>query len=83
MSQPLIYPSVPLSDRVDDYHGTIVADPYRLLEDPASPETQAWIAAQNTLTTEFLADAPHRQALHDRLTQLWNYERYSIPRWAA
>ncbi|MGA1131608.1 MAG: prolyl oligopeptidase family serine peptidase [Prochlorotrichaceae cyanobacterium] len=81
MAQPFTYPPVSLSDRVDDYHGTIVADPYRNLEDPASSETQAWIAAQNTLTDQFLADAPHRQAIHDRLTALWNYERYSTPRW--
>jgi prolyl oligopeptidase len=64
---------------MDDYHGTVVADPYRWLEDPDSAETQAWIAAQNQLTEGYLADVSARATIRDRLTQLWNFERYSNP----
>lgn len=64
---------------VDDYHGTRVADPYRWLEDPDAPETQAWIDAQSRFTRAYLDALPGRQAFVDRLTQLFNYERYSTP----
>ena len=81
MMNPLSYPVFVPSDRFDDYHGTIVPDPYRGLEDSSAAETQEWIAAQNELTDRFLADCPARQGIYDRLTKLWNYERYSIPTW--
>ncbi|MFN2150774.1 MAG: hypothetical protein ACK2T5_04195, partial [Anaerolineales bacterium] len=47
-------PPTPKSDQVDDYHGTLVADPYRWLEDAADPEVQAWTQAHNQRTREFL-----------------------------
>jgi prolyl oligopeptidase len=64
---------------VDDYHGTTVADPYRWLENVDSPATKAWVEAQNRLTDSFLATIPQRTAIRNRLTQLWNYARYSAP----
>jgi prolyl oligopeptidase len=64
---------------VDDYHGTKVADPYRWLEDPDSPESRAWIEAENRLTAAYLAAIPARGAIRERLTQLWNYPRYGTP----
>jgi prolyl oligopeptidase len=73
------YPAARCSDQVDTLHGRVVADPYRWLEDPNSEESQAWIAAQNELTQGFLAESPVRSQLADRLTGLWNYERYGIP----
>jgi prolyl oligopeptidase len=66
-------------DHVDNYHGTEVADPYRWLEDPDSDETKAWVAAQNKVTFDYLAKIPQRAAIESRLTQLWDYERYSLP----
>ena len=73
------YPESPRMDVVDDYHGTKVADPYRWLEDPDSPETRAWIAAQNRTTRAFLDAIPERPAIRERLEELWNYERWTAP----
>lgn len=75
----LTYPSSPYSDRVDDYHGTTVTDPYRFLEDPDSEETKAWVEAQNKVTFGYLNEIPAREKIKQRLTKLWDYEKYSIP----
>jgi prolyl oligopeptidase len=82
LSQPslqLTYPVTRTIDCVEDYHGTSVADPYRWLEDPNSEETQAWIAAQNQVTDAYLQQLPIRETLKQRITQLWNYEKYGTP----
>lgn len=73
------YPPSPRGQHVDNYHGEIVSDPYRWLEDPQSADTQAWIQAQNALTFEFLESIPERSQIQSRLTQLWNYEKLSVP----
>lgn len=73
------YPKPPHSDQIDDYHGVKVSDPYRKLEDPDAPETRAWIEAENKVTHAYLESIPGRQELRERLTKLWNYERYSPP----
>ena len=78
-STPLIYPQTKRSDQVDDYHGTKVADPYRWLEDTDSAETHAWVEAEDKVTFGYLEQLPYRQAIHDRLTKLWNYERFTVP----
>src|SRR6202035_2552126 len=59
--------------------GTKVADPYRWLEDTDSADTHAWVEAENKLTFAYLDKIPYRQPIHDRLTKLWNYERYTVP----
>ena len=74
MSSPT-YPQTRQVDQVDDYHGTIVPDPYRWLEDLDSPETTEWIAAQNQVTADYLDQISNREKIKERLTQLWNYER--------
>src|SRR5204862_130014 len=74
-------PAVPTRhvDQVDDYHGTKVADPFRWLEDDNSAETKAWVEAQNKVTFGYLDQIPERKAIKERLTKLWNYERYGVP----
>lgn len=74
------YPPTRKSDQVDDYHGTKVADPYRHLEDLNSDETKSWVEAQNKVTFDYLSRLPKREALKQRLTKLWDYERYGLPR---
>ena len=78
-SGPLNYPVAHKGDVVEDHFGHKVADPYRWLEDPNSDETKAWVAAENTVTFGYLATIPERAAIHERLTALWNYERFSPP----
>lgn len=73
------YPEARKADQVDVFHGTKVYDPYRWLEETDSEETQKWIRAQNELTFGYLRSLPHREALRERLTELWNYERLSAP----
>lgn len=76
---PFQYPQTRHCDQTDTYHGTSVADPYRWLEDPNSDETKAWVEAQNEVTFGYLRQLPAVEPLTKRLTELWNYERYSVP----
>jgi prolyl oligopeptidase len=78
-SMQLTYPATRRGEQVDDYHGTQIADPYRWLEDLDSPETRAWVEAQNQVTHAWLGQVASRERIHQRLTQLWNYERYALP----
>jgi prolyl oligopeptidase len=66
-------------DIIDDYHGTKVPDPYRWLEDPDSAATQAWVVAQNAVTSAYLAAIPARESIRTRLTRLWDFPKYSAP----
>ena len=73
------YPETAKVEHSDDYHGTAVADPYRWLEDANSPQTQAWVEAQNKVTFDYLRNLPAREGIKARLTQLWDYEKYGVP----
>jgi len=75
----LPYPQTFKGDVVDDYFGTKVADPYRWLEDDNSPETADWVIAQNEVTENYLSQIPFRNSIRERLTEIWNYPRYSTP----
>src|SRR5256714_1471841 len=73
------YPDAPTSNQVDDYNGVKVADPYRPLENPDSPESRAWIEAENKITFDFLKTIPERDGIKKRLTEVWDYERFGVP----
>ena len=73
------YPSAHQVSVVDNYHGIDISDPYRWLENPQAVEVQTWVKAQNELTENFLSEMPNRQLVHERLTTLWNYARYTPP----
>ena len=66
-------------DTVDNYFGTEVADPYRWLEDDNSPETEAWVTAQNEVTDHYLKGIPFRKKVLARLKEVSNYEKIGIP----
>ena len=75
----ITYPQAPQANTNDNYHGTIVADPYRWLENENSPQTKAWIDAQNTITSDYLNNVPFGGDIKQRLATLYNFERYSLP----
>ena len=79
MAGRISYPVTRKADQVDDYFGTKVADPYRWLEDDRSAETAKWVEAQNAVTFNYLGKIPFREALRKRLTEIYNYPRYSSP----
>jgi prolyl oligopeptidase len=73
------YPATHKDNIVDDYFGTKVPDPYRWLEDDNSPETAEWVKVRNDITEDYLSQIPFRNRIRERLTQIWNYPRYSVP----
>jgi prolyl oligopeptidase len=77
--QRLRYPATRRDDAIDRLHGVEVPDPCRWLEEIDSPETRAWIEAQNRLTLDYLERIPERETLRKRLTELWNCERFGVP----
>lgn len=79
-SAQMQYPETRKGEVIDTYFGTEVADPYRWLEDDRSEETEAWVEAQNEVTFGHLEEIPFRDKIEQRLTELWNYEKVSAPR---
>ncbi len=75
----LSYPATKKVDQVDDYFGTKVADPYRWLEDDNAEDVKAWVQAENAVTFGYLAKIPFRRQDQARLTEIYNYPRYSSP----
>ncbi|MGA2210946.1 MAG: prolyl oligopeptidase family serine peptidase [Acidimicrobiales bacterium] len=76
---PLAYPNARRGDAVDDYHGELVADPYRWLEDAGSAETAAFVAAENELTEACLGTVASRHEIRRQLTELWSFPRVGVP----
>ncbi len=73
------YPATEKGEQTDDYHGVKIADPYRWLEDANSDKTQRWVEEQNKVTFGYLRQIPSREGIRQRLSELWNYERYTVP----
>lgn len=77
--EKLTYPVTKKGNVVDTIFGTPVPDPYRWLENDMSDETAAWVKEQNALTFGYLEKIPYRGIIKDRLTLMWNYEKYGMP----
>jgi len=80
-AQSIEYPTTPTVDHVDTYFGTDVPDPYRWLEDDVreSSDVSQWVDSQNEITFDYLESIPEREIIKDRLTELWNYEKFTTP----
>jgi prolyl oligopeptidase len=61
-------------------HGVEIMDPYRWLEDQNSPETRAWINAENEYTQSILGKVPGRDRLKERLAELLKVDTVTAPR---
>lgn len=75
----IIYPTTEKSDVKDNYFGTVVSDPYRWLEYDTAANVQEWVTAENKTTFNYLSNIPFRDQIKSRLTQIFNYARYSAP----
>ena len=73
------YPATRMTDQKDTFFGTSVADPYRWLENDMAEDTRDWVQRQNQVSNAYLSKIPYRDAIKKRLTELWNYEKFSAP----
>lgn len=78
-SETLTYPVTKTVDQQDDYFGTTVADPYRWLEYDTAQDVKDWVTAQNKVTFSYLEKIPFRTKIKNRLTEIFNYPKYSSP----
>ncbi len=78
-TKTLPYPQTRKVDTTTTYFGTKVPDPYRWLENDQATDTKAWVQEENKVTQDYLGKIPYREAIRQRLTKLWNYEKYSAP----
>lgn len=76
---PVTYPQTAKSAVEDNYHGTVVADPYRWLEVEDSAATKDWVQAQNKVTFGYLDQIPYRKKIRAKMEEVWNYAKYSAP----
>ena len=78
-AKDLIYPQAPKADVTDEYFGIKVSDPYRPLENDTSEITGKWVAAENKVTQDYLSKIQFRNKIKNRLYELTNYPKTSIP----
>ncbi len=79
LNSPDSYPSVEHGSAVDDFHGTLVADPFRILEDADDPVTQSFVADQNLLSRATLDAIATRESIRSRLAEKWTYPQAGVP----
>src|SRR5271165_1509836 len=78
-------PAVKSSPVVDEYQSAGSAQPvkvtdnYRWLEDAQSPETRAFIAAQNAYTKQYLDQLKILPQVREQLTSLLKVDVYGVP----
>ena len=77
--QRIEYPQARQTEDVNQLGSLTIPDPYRWMEDLDSTELADWVAAENKITNAFLEQVPAREAIRQRLTHLWDFERYGVP----
>ncbi len=75
----VLYPITQAIEHTDKYHGKTIGDPFRWLEDVESADTRDWIKRQNEVTFDYLKASTKREVIKQRLTEIWNYERFGFP----
>jgi prolyl oligopeptidase len=80
---PVVYPVTREIDQQDNYHGTLINDPFRWLEVDTAKAVREWVNAENDVTFGYLENIPFRRQIEDRLTELLNYPRLSSPQRAG
>ncbi|KAG0056592.1 hypothetical protein BGZ83_004374 [Gryganskiella cystojenkinii] len=76
----IVYPQVRRVDTTHTQHGVTVADPYSWLENLDSEETKSFIEDQNKISAEVIDKFEDRQKFRERLTELFDFERFGSPR---
>lgn len=81
LADPIKYPDTRREDRVETLHGVAVPDPYRWLEDDVRKSTAVrdWVDSQSKVTNQYLEAIPERKTIEKRITELWDYEKYTAP----
>ncbi|CBI18894.3 hypothetical protein VitviT2T_026955 [Vitis vinifera] len=64
---------------VDDYHGVLISDPYRWLEDPDAQEVKEFVEKQVKLTDSVLQTCDTREKLRETITKLFDHPRFDAP----
>jgi prolyl oligopeptidase len=75
------YPATRTVDSATTHHGAAIPDPYRWLEWIDRPDVAAWVKDQNAVTMPYLASLPGRDALRQRIADLYDYARTGVPFW--
>lgn len=63
----------------DDYHGVLVSDPYRWLENVDADEVKQYIDEQRKITKTVLSTCNLTEKLKERITALFDYPKYDCP----
>src|SRR6478609_872632 len=73
------YPQAKRTDVTDTYFGTKVPDSYRWLENDTAADVTRWVKQENGVTQQYLAQIPYRDRIKKRLTEIWDYPKYTSP----
>ena len=73
------YPEFERGDNATLLHGHKIPDPYRWLEDPESEKTKEFVKKQVEITEPLIAQYPAKEIVRNRLTELFDYERFGCP----
>ncbi len=74
-----VYPALPDSGVVDDYHGIAVPDPFRYLEDAGDLRTIEWLAAQDALMQSERDSWTTKEKFSERIAALMGSGAISPP----
>ncbi len=73
------YPVTERGEVNEDYHGTMIADPYRWLEFDTADNVKAWVKEQNKVTFAYLEKIPARNVFKKRLEEIFDYPKVGSP----